>query len=100
MWLNAQMHNPNARPAMTNVEPLHVAGNVYMIAGAGGNIAVSIGGDGVIMVDSGAAAAGNRFWKRFVRQLRCCGRRRGPNPRRLLTAHGRRRMRLRNRRFA
>lgn len=30
---------------------------MYLIAGAGGNIAVSAGGDGVIMVDSGAAAA-------------------------------------------
>ena len=34
-----------------------MAGNVYMIGGAGGNIAVSSGGDGVIMVDAGAAAA-------------------------------------------
>jgi glyoxylase-like metal-dependent hydrolase (beta-lactamase superfamily II) len=33
---------------------------VYLIAGAGGNIAVSAGGDGVIMVDSGAAAASDQ----------------------------------------
>ena len=32
----------------------------YLIAGAGGNIAISAGGDGVIMVDSGAAAASDR----------------------------------------
>src|SRR6185436_10284435 len=38
-----------------DVEPMHVAGNVYVIGGAGGNIAASIGDDGVIMVDSGAA---------------------------------------------
>jgi glyoxylase-like metal-dependent hydrolase (beta-lactamase superfamily II) len=54
----------DAQPSRTAdydiVEPLHVAGNVFMIAGAGGNIAVSIGGDGVIMVDSGAAAASDR----------------------------------------
>ena len=48
---------PERVPAFENVEPLHAAGNVYMIAGAGGNIAASIGGDGVIMVDSGAATA-------------------------------------------
>jgi cyclase len=42
------------------IEALHVAGNVYLIAGAGGNIAVSSGGDGVIMVDAGAAAASEK----------------------------------------
>jgi len=47
-------------PAYDKVEALHVAGNVYVIAGAGANIAVSAGGDGVIMVDSGAAAASDR----------------------------------------
>jgi glyoxylase-like metal-dependent hydrolase (beta-lactamase superfamily II) len=47
-------------PVYDKVEALHVAGNVYLIAGAGANIAVSAGGDGVIMVDSGAAAASDR----------------------------------------
>ena len=37
------------------VEVLLVHGSVYMIAGAGGNIAVSVGKDGVLLVDSGAA---------------------------------------------
>jgi glyoxylase-like metal-dependent hydrolase (beta-lactamase superfamily II) len=48
---------PRRAPAYDKVEALHVAGNVYLIAGAGGNIAVSAGGDGMVMVDSGAAAA-------------------------------------------
>ena len=47
-------------PVYDTVETVHVAGNVYLIAGAGGNIAVSAGGDGVIMVDSGAGAASDR----------------------------------------
>ena len=47
-------------PAYDKVEALHVAGNVYLIAGAGGNIVVSSGGDGVVMVDSGVAAASDR----------------------------------------
>jgi cyclase len=51
---------PKRPPAYDQVEALHVAGNIYMLAGAGGNIAVSAGGDGVIMVDSGAAAAGDK----------------------------------------
>jgi glyoxylase-like metal-dependent hydrolase (beta-lactamase superfamily II) len=33
------------------IEPYHVSGNVYMLVGAGGNIAVSIGDDGVLLVD-------------------------------------------------
>jgi glyoxylase-like metal-dependent hydrolase (beta-lactamase superfamily II) len=37
----------------TGVEVLHVRGNVYMLAGAGGNITFSVGADGVLMVDSG-----------------------------------------------
>ena len=31
-----------------------VRGNIYMITGDGGNIAVSIGADGALMVDTGA----------------------------------------------
>ncbi len=37
------------------LELLHVQGNVHMLAGAGGNITLSVGGDGIFMVDSGAA---------------------------------------------
>jgi len=51
---------PRRPPTYDNVEALHVAGNVYMLAGAGGNISVSVGGDGVIMVDSGAAPAASK----------------------------------------
>ena len=54
---DAQAKSP---PNYEKVEALHVAGNVYMLAGAGGNIAVSAGGDGIIMVDSGAAAASDK----------------------------------------
>jgi cyclase len=38
-----------------DVEVLPVHGSIYMIAGAGSNIAVSAGKDGVLLVDSGAA---------------------------------------------
>jgi glyoxylase-like metal-dependent hydrolase (beta-lactamase superfamily II) len=37
-----------------NVEILHVQGNVWLLAGAGGNIAVQEGEQGVIVVDTGA----------------------------------------------
>ena len=36
------------------LDVLHVQGNVYMIAGAGGNIAVQIGDLGVLVVDAGS----------------------------------------------
>jgi glyoxylase-like metal-dependent hydrolase (beta-lactamase superfamily II) len=42
--------------------------NVYMIGGAGGNVAVSIGGDGIVMVDSGAGAASEKVLA-AIRQL-------------------------------
>ena len=34
------------------IETLHVAGNVYMLVGAGGNMALSVGDDGILLVDS------------------------------------------------
>jgi cyclase len=49
---------PSAAPpsaAGGELEILPVKGNIYAIFGAGGNIAVSIGKDGVLVVDSGMA---------------------------------------------
>src|SRR5690606_37455003 len=37
------------------VETLQVQGNVYLLAGAGANIAVQVGDDGVVLVDAGYA---------------------------------------------
>jgi cyclase len=51
----------SARPAAqqnrdgADLEVLRVHGSVYMIVGGGGNIAVSAGKDGILLVDSGAA---------------------------------------------
>jgi len=41
--------------ANSHVEIVPVRGHIYMLAGAGGNITVSIGPDGVLLVDSGLA---------------------------------------------
>ena len=54
--VHAQQQNQQA--AGPHVVPIR--GNTYLIAGAGGNITVSVGGDGVLMVDSGATAASER----------------------------------------
>jgi cyclase len=37
------------------LEILHLRGNIYVLFGAGGNITMSVGPDGVLLVDSGAA---------------------------------------------
>ena len=45
-----------ARPAAAqtgDIETFHVQGNVYMLIGAGANIAVQTGSDGVLVVDTG-----------------------------------------------
>jgi glyoxylase-like metal-dependent hydrolase (beta-lactamase superfamily II) len=47
-------------PTYDKVEALHVSGNIFLIAGAGANIVASSGGDGVVLVDSGVAAATDR----------------------------------------
>src|SRR5690606_32843090 len=39
--------------AKLEVETLHVQGQMHMIAGAGGNIAVQVGDEGVVLVDTG-----------------------------------------------
>jgi glyoxylase-like metal-dependent hydrolase (beta-lactamase superfamily II) len=39
------------------IATIHVQGNVYMLVGAGANVAVQIGEEGVVVVDTGAAAA-------------------------------------------
>jgi hypothetical protein len=35
-----------------DIHTLHVRDNIYMLVGAGGNITVQIGDDGVLIVDS------------------------------------------------
>jgi cyclase len=42
--------------ATSGVRTLKVQGNVYMLVGAGGNVAVQIGDDGVLLVDTGTTA--------------------------------------------
>jgi len=42
------------------VHILHVRGPIYMLVGAGGNITVSLGADGVLMVDTGTAVMADK----------------------------------------
>src|SRR5436309_15881272 len=45
----------------TQFEILPIRNNVYMLAGDGGNIALSVGPDGVLMVDTGTLANSERL---------------------------------------
>ena len=52
---------PAARFAAVEVKATHVAGAVHMLEGAGGNIGVSAGADGVLMVDDQFAPLAERI---------------------------------------
>jgi glyoxylase-like metal-dependent hydrolase (beta-lactamase superfamily II) len=59
----ALVHPQQSQPRAQNpgeLELLPVQGNISMLAGAGGNITVQIGTDGILLVDSGAAAMSAR----------------------------------------
>jgi glyoxylase-like metal-dependent hydrolase (beta-lactamase superfamily II) len=45
----------NRNPANAEVKIERVRGDIYLLAGAGGNITISIGPDGVLLVDAGLA---------------------------------------------
>ena len=47
---------PLREPDEGEIQVLHVKGSVYMLAGSGGNIAVQVGDQGTLLVDTGSAA--------------------------------------------
>src|SRR5262245_39858827 len=52
------------RPASgraAEIEVLQLRPNFYLIAGAGGNVGVQVGDDGVVVVDTGSAPAADAF---------------------------------------
>jgi glyoxylase-like metal-dependent hydrolase (beta-lactamase superfamily II) len=49
-----------AKLAAGEVKAVHVQGNVHMIVGAGANIAVQVGADGILVVDTGAAGTSEK----------------------------------------
>ena len=50
----------NAAPRSSDIELLPVQGNISMLAGAGSNITVQVGKDGVLLVDTGVAAMSDK----------------------------------------
>lgn len=59
--VNAQGNAP-AAPMNAEVHVLHVQGNVYMLVGAGGNITVQAGDEGVLVVDTGLAGTTDKVY--------------------------------------
>lgn len=54
---NSNVRPPAAKPPVQGeIQTFHVQGNVYMLVGAGANVAVQIGQEGVVVVDTGASA--------------------------------------------
>ena len=49
-------------PADAEIHLLHVQGTVYMLVGAGGNITVQAGDDGVLLVDAGLAGTSEEVY--------------------------------------
>jgi len=49
-----------ARAAASDLRVLPVRGNIFLVSGAGTNITVSVGKDGVLLVDSGSAAMADK----------------------------------------
>ena len=62
------------------VKTTHVAGNVYMLEGRGGNIGVSVGDDGVVMVDDQFAPISDKI-KAAIKELG------GDRPKFILNTH-------------
>jgi cyclase len=69
----ASASNPRPRPvapdsASGDIKTFHVQGNVYMLVGAGANVAVQIGDEGVVVVDPGNGASRDKVLA-AIRQL-------------------------------
>src|SRR5688572_30164006 len=46
-----ERHRPQTDLSKVQIKATKVAGNVYVLEGAGGNIGVSVGADGILIVD-------------------------------------------------
>ena len=51
------------------IKTIHVADNIYMLEGAGGNIGVSVGPDGILLIDDQFAPLAEKI-RNALRELR------------------------------
>ena len=55
--------------SQVEIKPTKVAGNVYMLEGSGGNIGVTVGEDGVLMIDDQYAPLAEKEYVRIAADL-------------------------------
>src|SRR5215510_3312844 len=65
---DAGARTPSPPASQGDIKVFHVQGNVYMLVGAGANVAVQIGDDGVVVVDTGSAQTRDKVLA-AIRQL-------------------------------
>src|SRR2546423_504851 len=58
----------NQNAANSDIKILPVSGNIYMLVGAGANVTMSVGRDGILLVDTGSTAMADKLLA-TVRQL-------------------------------
>jgi len=63
----AQQSLPQPGPDANGIEIVPVRGNIYLLAGAGANITLSVGRDGVFMVDTGRAEMADKVYAAIQR---------------------------------
>ena len=63
----AQQNRPQPGPDANGIEIVPVRGNIYLLTGAGANITLSVGRDGVFMVDTGAAGMADKVFAAIQR---------------------------------
>src|SRR5579864_8103648 len=63
----AQQNRLQPGPDANGIEIVPVRGNIYLLAGAGANITLSVGRDGVFMVDTGAAQMADKVYAAIQR---------------------------------
>jgi glyoxylase-like metal-dependent hydrolase (beta-lactamase superfamily II) len=63
----AQQNRPQPGPDANGIEIVPVRGNIYLLTGAGANITLSVGRDGVFMVDTGTAGMADKVFAAIQR---------------------------------
>jgi glyoxylase-like metal-dependent hydrolase (beta-lactamase superfamily II) len=66
--MGAQQNPTEPSPAQTGIRTFHVHGNVHLLYGGGANIAVQIGDEGVVVVDTGGTQMSDKVLA-AIRQL-------------------------------
>lgn len=75
-YSSSGMPRPDARPKPVEPHLVPVRGHIYLLAGAGANITISIGQNGVMLVDTGAAGMTGKVFEiiqQLARQLNPAG---------------------------